>query len=270
MLRMGIPGSVFLSDLIKKDFVSSTNKFGVKLHLDPREYLEKEVILAGYYEEEVIGQLVTVAKALKNPIIWDIGANVGLHSLTLKKEVPSSRIYCFEPYHVNFTKFMKNQSLNPGLDLKIFNFGLSESLEINKIYTTQTNSGRTSFMPLEHTSDSSISILSCSGDYLVENNILPFPNIIKIDVEGMELSVLKGCASVLANPKLKSIIFERPTNLSPDDEVVSLLESYGFEINLLERSRLHEETNRNYVGLRSIEANVRVTNQSNQKIVLGQ
>ena len=268
MSKRGIPGSVFISNLFRKKLVKSTNKYGVQLLLDPREYLEKEVISNGYYEEEVITQLINSTQGLQNPIVWDIGANVGLHSLSLKKAVPDCQIYCFEPYHINFVKLLANQSLNPEQKLKLFNFGLSETFDVNNIFTTDTNNGRTSFMELELTQDSSIATLSCNGDFLVENKMIPSPNIIKIDVEGFELSVLKGCHKILSDLSMKSIVFERPTELDPKDEVVELLKSYGFEIKLLERTRLEAETNRNYVGIRSRNISSRYGRENLRKHVV--
>ena len=257
MSKRKIPGSVFISNLFRKKYVRSTNKYGVDLLLDPREYLEKEILSNGYYEEEVIQQLIDSSKQFEKPIVWDIGANVGLHGLSLKKAVPSTNIFCFEPYHINFTKLKNNQALNPDLHLHFFNFGLTENPKVNQIYLTDTNLGRTSFMELSHTEDSCISTLSCNGDFLVENGYVPYPNIIKIDVEGLELSVFKGCHKILSNPQLQSIVFERPTDLDPSDEVVNLLKSYGFDITLLELDRLHRETNRNYAALRKVSTEIR-------------
>lgn len=251
MLRRNIPGSGFLSRLFKKDQVLVENAYGVKMQLNPAEYLEKEIIATGYYEPEVIDRLITAAQGISQPVLWDIGANVGLHSLTFKKTFPASTVCSFEPFHVNFRKLAINESLNPELRVKKFNFGLSKKIEVNNIYTTSANAGRTSFKKLDETKDLGIHILSCDGNYVVDQKLAPYPDIIKIDVEDLELAVFLGSSKVLDHPKLKTIIFEGPAELPKSDEVANLLRKHGFEITMLQRDRLEAETNRNYVATRN-------------------
>lgn len=251
MLRNKIPGSGFICRLLKKDKVLVNNDFGVKMQLNPAEYLEKEIIANGYYEPEVINRLITAAQELSKPVLWDIGANVGLHALSFKKIFPTATVCCFEPFHSNFSKLAKNESLNPEIRLKKFNFGLSKQIESNNIYTTSANAGRTSFMKLEATEDLGIHILSCDGNYVVDQKLAPYPDIIKIDVEDLEFDVFQGCSKILEHPKLKTIVFEGPAEMLETDKVANLLRYYGFEISMLKRNRLEAETNRNYVASRS-------------------
>jgi len=255
LLRKGIRGSLFLTNLFNRKYIHTSNKFGVKMVLDPREYLEKEIIANGYYEEEVINHLAE-AKRIDNPVVWDIGANVGLHSLTFKKRFPKATVCCFEPFYYNFNKLAINEKLNPDIELMKFNFGLTTQLEVNKIYTSKGNAGRTSFLKLKNSQDTAVNILSCSGDFLVENNIAPMPNLIKIDVEGMELSVFDGCDKILRNPNLHTIIFEGPKNISPQDELIELLEGYGFQIDVIPRKIALHETNENYMASRKVNHSI--------------
>ena len=253
MLRRKIPGSGILCRMLKKDKVQVANSFGVNMLLNPAEYLEKEIISTGYYEPEVIDRLITAAQELPQPVLWDIGANVGLHSLSFKKIFPTATVCCFEPFHSNFRKLTDNEALNPEIRLNKYNFGLSSQIESNKIYTTTANAGRTSFKKLESTKDLGINIMSCDGDYVVDQKLAPYPDIIKIDVEDHELAVFQGCTKILEHPKLKTIVFEGPANMPESDEVAEFLRKYGFEIALLERDRLKAETNRNYVATRNIK-----------------
>ena len=251
MLRRKIPGSGFLSRLFDKHQILVKNAYGVNMKLDPEEYLEKEIIATGYYEPEVIDRLISAAQGISQPVLWDIGANVGLHSLTFKKVFPTSTVCCFEPFHSNFMKLATNETLNPEIRLLKFNFGLSKQIEVNNIYTTSANAGRTSFMKLEDTKDLGIHILSCDGNYIVDQKLAPYPDIIKIDVEDLELAVFQGSTKILDNPKLKTIIFEGPAEMPADDKVVDFLRKYGFDITMVQRDRLEAETNRNYVAVKN-------------------
>lgn len=57
----------------------------------------------------------------------------------------------------------------------------------------------------------------------------PYPNYIKIDVDGIEISILKGAESVLAHPALRSVIIE----LGTDEErakAIALMKQTGLEV----------------------------------------
>jgi hypothetical protein len=44
----------------------------------------------------------------------------------------------------------------------------------------------------------------------VESGTLPSPNVVKLDVEGFEVEVLRGFGEVLASPALTALVFEAP------------------------------------------------------------
>ena len=45
-------------------------------------------------------------------IIYDIGANIGIHSLLLARAHPNCQIHAFEPETLNFWKLLRNIELN--------------------------------------------------------------------------------------------------------------------------------------------------------------
>ena len=54
-----------------------------------------------------------------------------------------------------------------------------------------------------------------------------YPTHMKIDVDGAETEVLKGAASILANPSLKQVFIEIDNeNL----DIIDQMTSYGFEV----------------------------------------
>ena len=64
--------------------------------LDPYDYIDSFIVKRGYYEREVfdalVGQLL-----VPSGIVWDVGANLGIHSLSLAKLYPRLSVVCFEP-----------------------------------------------------------------------------------------------------------------------------------------------------------------------------
>lgn len=253
LLKNKLKGGRLLSKLFDRHEVAVENRYGVHMKLDPCEYVEKEIIVNGYYEPEVLDLLINAIETSKaKHVFWDIGANVGLHALTIKKLFPEVTSCAFEPYYYNFRKLAINLSCNFDIRIKKFNFGLSHDSEVNRMYTSEGNSGRTSFLEIEGGIDSSVNTLSCTGDFVVEQGLAPMPTIIKMDVEGWELNVLKGCTDILKNPNLHTIIFEGPDEMAKT-EVVPFLEKHGFNISPIERTSHIKETTENYLAFRPVK-----------------
>jgi len=224
LLKNKLKGGGLLSKLFSRHEILVENQHGVHMKLDPCEYVEKEIIVNGYY----------------------------LHAMTIKKLFPEVTSCAFEPFYYNFRKLAINLSCNFDIKIKKFSFGLSNNTEVNRMYTSEGNSGRTSFLEIEGGIDSSVNTLSCTGDFVVEQGLAPQPTIIKMDVEGWELNVLKGCTEILSNPDLHTIIFEGPDKMA-NTEVVPFLETLGFNISPIERTSHIEETTENYLAVRPVK-----------------
>lgn len=253
LLKNKLKGGGLLSKLFCRHEITVENRYGVHMKLDPCEYVEKEIIVNGYYETEVLDLLIKAIETSKTkPVFWDVGANVGLHAMTIKKLFPEVTSCAFEPYYYNFRKLATNLSCNYDIRIKKFSFGLSNNSEVNRMYTSEGNSGRTSFLEIEGGIDSTVNTLSCTGDFVVEQGLAPKPTIIKMDVEGWELNVMKGCTNILNNPNLHTIIFEGPDKMT-NTEVVPFLEAHGFNISPIERTSHIKETTENYIALRPVK-----------------
>lgn len=57
----------------------------------------------------------------------------------------------------------------------------------------------------------------------------PYPNYIKIDVDGIEISILEGAKSVLEHSDLKSVIVELGT-IEEQEKAIFLMKQAGLEV----------------------------------------
>lgn len=57
----------------------------------------------------------------------------------------------------------------------------------------------------------------------------PYPNYMKIDVDGIEISILSGAASVLKHPALRSVIVELGTD-EEQEKAIALMKQAGLEV----------------------------------------
>jgi Methyltransferase FkbM domain len=73
-------------------------------------------------------------------------------------------------------------------------------------------------------------IHSCTVDQLVAKRLVPPPNFIKIDVDGIEDKVLGGMRSTLASEKLRGVLCEISGTEAKVEEVLRTFETNDFAI----------------------------------------
>ena len=92
-----------------------------------------------------------------------------------------------------------------------------------------SNSGLTSLNPWKGVQyDDTCSVSLVRADFLIDKG-LSEPNIIRMDVEGHELEVLKGLGKYLSSSNLRAIVFED----NKDEQVHAVLRNSGYTINSL-------------------------------------
>lgn len=189
-------------------------------------------------EKELLKEIIQHLN--KNEVLWDIGANVGFHSILIEKLLNEKNcsVIAFEPEADTFKLLQKNILLNRSKNLTAYNFAIGEKNYQRNIYSSDTpNFGAHSFV---HRSDYKVknrgkSVKVFSVDSLIKEKRLTHPTTIKIDVEGAEILVLKGMADTLKNSKLKTIFLEGHINLlhsfnSSIKEVLDLIRASGFQL----------------------------------------
>lgn len=150
----------------------------------------------GKYEPQIEKILVTTLGQSKNQIFVDIGANEGFHTLNCLTSIPGASAIAFEPNPEASSKLKKNLHVN-GLVGRavVHSVGLSAIQDEQDFYVpTQTGSGGGSLINL-HPEEGRPKVLRVQ---LAPLDVFDLrPAVMKIDVEGNELSVLKGARRTL-------------------------------------------------------------------------
>ena len=183
-------------------------------------------------------------------VLFDIGANIGLYSIYHSK-LNSGKCYAFEPSFFNLKWLLKNINLNNFQDkINIISNPLFDRIGFNEFkYGGNDEGGALSAFGVNFGHDggqinnkTSSNVLGFSLDWMLENNVIEIPNLIKLDVDGIEHIILQGAQKVLTHPNCKSILVEVDDSFSEQSEAVSvLLTSYGYIL----RDKLHGESTEN-------------------------
>ena len=167
----------------------------------------------------------------KFKVVYDIGSAVLHWHDEAAKRLPDAKIYCFEAcYEV--------ESLYIERGVKYFLGVLGSKKENKKVEINKLSSlinvyyENTRYSGLSdnnfYYSDREVQTLS----HIVESSGLPLPDLVKMDVQGSELDIVKGGTYIIQNAK--AVILELPHveyNLdAPNkDEIIEFMNSIGFD-----------------------------------------
>ena len=174
-----------------------------KLILNLKEYTAWSYYFKSY-EKNITNFIRNNLK--KDSNVVDVGANLGFYSILFATIASKGKIYAFEPEKKNFKKILKNIKINNLKNIKVYNIGLSSFKSNRKLILTnkindgghfiETNSNFKKYNYQTIKTDKLDNIITKKKKF----------EIIKIDVEGHELEVLKGMKEILK--KTKFIIIE--------------------------------------------------------------
>ena len=183
---------VFLCNLLKFNNSNFTTTFyGMTYEGNTKNHIDFMVYFFGAYEK---GILNCVKRFLtKDSIVFDVGANIGHHSLFFS--TCSQQVYAFEPYTPVRNELDRKIALNGIKSITVVPLGLSQIEEsLGYFEPPSHNLGAGSFIKehsLENT-DVGLQLRLVKGDDFVLANKIARLDLIKIDVEGFEYNVLAG------------------------------------------------------------------------------
>jgi FkbM family methyltransferase len=172
-------------------------------------------------------------------VFIDIGANHGTFSLHAASIFDGrGHIVAFEPQAALADLIGRSFAENGASNARVFNQAISDRVGVAELSVESSHSGVVSLRPdqKEPTSQNTDAMIPCTTlDRAVESIDIPSGKwFIKLDVEGHEFSVLKGCKEVIEkfHPVLVCEVndpaYRRFGNSS--SEVVALLQENGYDV----------------------------------------
>lgn len=170
----------------------------IRMKLSVRDWVQNNLFIYGYYEKNETDYWLKRTEKAKT--IIDIGANVGYYSLIASKNIQQNKgtIYAFEPVSKNFARLNENILLNKIDCIICYKKAVSnENASIKINVGNDQNWGMSSINSHNHLSSES-EIVQCETlDSFCKSVNISRVDLIKIDVEGAELNVLKGMQKII-------------------------------------------------------------------------
>ena len=193
-----------------------------------------------YLKEEVVAEpevLDYIDQLPKNSIFYDLGANVGYFSLYAA--ITGKQVYAFEPFPPNFDGLRANMGENVGLSRRIrpFKYAISDNEGVVTL-NYQTEDIGSYGVTIETDTFSSqirkkyakLEVMGNTLDSIKEKHNLPYPDHLKVDIDGSEYIFLRNADKCLRNAK--SMMLELYTGNQYYERCVKILNLYGYELRI--------------------------------------
>lgn len=186
------------------------------------EYVFSQIVdTKNFYETETLNKWLPFIKDSK--YIIDVGANLGNHTVFFSKKCSVKKLLAIEPYPDNFSLLQQNVADNRLSAVICVNEAASDKAGYAVFgNTAQDNLGAVSVTVGANKIDGSVKVTTL--DSLIQKYKI-IPDFVKIDVEGSELSVLRGMSSVLKKHKPK--LWLEVTQETVED-VIDILSKSGY------------------------------------------
>jgi len=214
---------------------------GVSLSLERSALLSAD--LQACIEPETIAWMAGSMR--DGEVLWDIGANVGLYTLWCAKRFPNARVVAFEPNALTYPQLVRHVITN-GLAERVIALPVALSGNGPEILSFRLSA----MMPgtphnqldidgappmLSGREAARYPVIACGADHLVRLFGLPEPQHLKLDVDGIEATILAGSSCVLT--AVRSVLVEDEWNKQNIDALERPLLAAGLVEDLSFRNR---------------------------------
>lgn len=162
---------------------------------------------------------------------WDIGANVGVYALYAAFK--GLKVLAFEPSASNYYVLCGNIGMNGKEEnMSAYCIAFSDTTRLDQLHMSSDQAGAAlnTFGGGPSNAAHSQGALGFTIDRFIEIFQPPFPQYLKIDVDGIEQKIVGGAMATLRDPRLKSLLIEIDEKISSaGDSVVERIREAGFE-----------------------------------------
>lgn len=210
---------------------------GVRFRLDLRDNVQRTLYFTGWYERRYVALLL--ANARRGDTFIDVGAHIGVHTLLMARrlmELGGGRVVAFEAAPDTAAVLMQVAQAN-GLDnVIVVPLGLGEHDETIELHSDPKGFDEADAAVRSRVGPGPVVASGevTSFDKWRGQNRIEHVDLVKVDVEGDELAVLRGMRQTLREDRprlvgaeIRGYILDRVNETS--DEVLAELAASGYE-----------------------------------------
>ena len=149
-------------------------------------------------------------KNLENGIILDVGAHIGDTTELYQNYFPGYKIFCFEPFSES-CDYLKKRFINNS-NIKIVKRALGSKDETRTLYVSNFSNLNSLQRPNERVwgfaGKKSVDVETTTLDQFCNENDINQIDILKLDVQGAELDVLKGSKTIFEKGNVSLVYVE--------------------------------------------------------------
>ena len=186
---------IFIARELAKRSSRFNEKRGMPIAVFGNDWIGINIALKGLFEEEHLKDLnhllINLDFDVSNSTAIDIGSNIGNHAIEFAKYF--KKVICYEPNPRAYdllatnTKHLKN--------VEVFNWGIGSKEEYLQLQENINNIGGSSAKyQIDEKNIVNIEIKPLDNDFDSLKKVM----LLKIDVEGMEIDVLRGAEKIIA------------------------------------------------------------------------
>ncbi len=210
--------------------------FGGQAFVPTRDYVGRAMKFCGDLDPKISDVVDRVL--VEGNTCLDIGANLGLVSLRMAKNVGANgRVHSFEPQPGTLKYFRETLSRRACSNIVLHEVALGNSRGTLKMSVPDGNAGAATLKPDEQERSRTISVETTTLDFISKSIDVDLVALVKLDVEGFELEVLKGGREFFDTSRAVLLFEEhgyRPNTDFP--ESFEFLSAMGYEIYALPKT----------------------------------
>jgi FkbM family methyltransferase len=174
-----------------------TTLLGHEMTVLTPDHVGDKIATQGLYEKENLALLLALLRRIDHPMVLDIGANIGNHSLAFA--TVAAHVHAFEPLPCAYRMLADNVARNRlGALVTPHPCALSDVEDDARFYVSlDGNLGASSF-DKRHAKTDAITVPRRTGDACLRELGVNHVDLVKIDVEAHEAFVLRGLWATLA------------------------------------------------------------------------
>ena len=167
---------------------------GLWWKLDTACWVQRTVFYRGGWDDDEVRLALALLPA--DGVFVDVGAYFGWYSLVAAHERPRARVLAFEPVAASFARLEENRRANAVANVAAFRLALGDAESTARMALPPAANGGSAHLSAEGESVGE-RVRVTTLDRVVEDERLPRVDVVKIDVEGAEVEVLRGARRTL-------------------------------------------------------------------------